>query len=326
MRFCHMVNLVRSEKGERTLTREDLLAMGDFEVTATGGPAEYGITARPKGFEKEPVEFEILVLGNAKAPADRVQMVPDQGEAKWSVEREKDDAYTLVLHVRRRDTGRCYRVMIAPGLAVDEEEEIEEPSDTALEIRVGVRIDAQARREGFGGVRSSDPLTGWESCNVQETFRSQVTPDMTSPYLLWDGNRFTAQRVYDSASGTASVRCDGEIDLAQDVLIWLEIRSESKSHTGHEEERTWTVRLENVPLTRSPSGHTDSVMLGFETRDMMVARHYNTLVEMHSKSIVRTSETAGYWNIIEGRWTLDMPDTHRHEFWILRVRFRLPLR
>lgn len=253
-----VVNMVRQASGLPALTREQLLAAGDFAIGVDGGPNEYLISAAPKAAEPSPTTFNLVALGPAAlTPANATETVAPGAAATWTLARaESYEEHTLVATVAREDTGRCYRITIE-GPSYDD------PMPAYLDIQMGLSVAIDGLLEvsySADGRLFSLP------------YRSNLPADQREgdERLRWQGLFFEAWvRAYSDAAKTGYDELTVRGELAPDgwSILWLEYERLNRQPGDEWGMVHIVMRFEDLPIYPMGTREQPDITGGFYTLD-----------------------------------------------------------
>lgn len=234
----HVVNLVRADKGQTALTREQLLAMGGFTVTVAGGPEEYSFRVHAPDVGEVPTELKAeLVAGKATLGGPALQTLTAPGEAAWTLRRTGTEKELLTVKVIRMPSEACSLVRVpyiesALGRLTN---------STSISIKANVDF-----------ARPATPST-YDSGTILTT--EIPVPKPAEGYthtFAWAGALLTATLVGDNPSTSVTETITAEASADGRSLLWLELRREERAKQG----LSWSTRetvvfLENLPLNET---------------------------------------------------------------------------
>jgi len=250
----HVVNMVRQTKGEPAVTRDELLAMGGFAATVTGGPQDYSVTVTAEYVGEVPTDLTLeLVSGEATISGQASQKLTAPGEATWMLRRTGTAQDLLTLKVQRLPVEICAIVRV-PYV---------EPARIGHTSAISVKANVDFARTATPGTYDSGTIL---------TFEIPVSkPDAgyTHTYT-WDGALLTAR--HEGETPTTSVTETIQAEAAPDgkTLVWLELLREEHSKGGPLS--TWSRRVTMVRFTDLVLAETGTAF-GLELeRDALAAR------------------------------------------------------
>ncbi len=160
------------------LTREALLARAMVQLVATGGPAEYTITATVPALAAASADLRLHLEGKGAARGRSAQTIAAAGSASWVVAVEGEP---VAARVTRSDTGGCAIVDLIPppviaGLAPEAawyEEEL-----TVRGTGFGIRPGAIALYDAKGTRGLVPPVISWSDREIRlKVPRGLLDPD-----------------------------------------------------------------------------------------------------------------------------------------------------
>jgi len=239
----HTINLVRTSKGQPSLTREELLALGGFTATVTGGPEEYTVRATVTAVGEVQTSLTLeLVDGGAHLNGQATQTLSAPGDVAWTLRRTGTDRDLLTLKVERMPSEVCAIVRV-PYV---------EPSrlgnTTAISVKANVDFARPATPSTYdsGTILTIDIPLPRPEAGYTHTF-------------AWDGALLTAEHAGENPTTfvTETITAEAAPDGAS--LLWLELRREERSKAGPLS--TWSrrvtlVRFADLPLSETGTAYT----------------------------------------------------------------------
>lgn len=152
-----VVNDLRQQKGLPALTLDAALSPGKIDLVADGGPKDWTVTATVPGISKNGTDVQIEMQGAGSIGGLSKQHLGSDGSLTWQASLFEDSA---AVHVKRLDSGVCYKVRLAPDIAGEWSgpftvENFNAPPEVILRVRHGTMVVNIGERK-----TTTDPLTG----------------------------------------------------------------------------------------------------------------------------------------------------------------------
>lgn len=265
-----VVNNLRTKKGLAPLTMDDIEKMSRIDLVAEGeGTEEWTVTAGLPGGDG--ADAVLRLVGDGKVDGDPAQSLASGGKAEWAITPKGGSA---IAHVKRSDTGSCWRVTLGMQPFQLTEGDMTILGDPAigelgvqrafkaLTIRVKPKAGSASEWEvtglgkaTFDGIKKNrQTFYGPVQVKVTGTF-DQETGELKAHFLVQQKGRYERMTGYDNTprKGDWNDRFDGDIEIpvTQDAeTVQMTIPGE---HTGgyrsQRDDKSWSEGSSDRPWT-----------------------------------------------------------------------------